>query len=247
MKLFFCTNAETKRTKNFLLMEKAIKSASINTNFEIFLIYDGDKKELNFSSTINIIEHRHRLYDVFKNSNRDLTYASSTFLRTEIPYLCNKFNIKDKHILYTDYDVIFNKSDYSELETIKPDVLAASTEIQKDNWNGFNAGVMILNTEYFIQEDSFILNYINNNFDNLHIWDQTMYNNLYSSKFTRLPIMYNWKVYWGIEKDAKIIHFHGPKPRSIKLRQSYTDPFVMELLNNNIDYYNYYDTIFEAI
>lgn len=51
MKLFFCTNAETKRTKNFLLMEKAIKSASINTNFEIFLIYDGDKKELNFSWT----------------------------------------------------------------------------------------------------------------------------------------------------------------------------------------------------
>lgn len=29
-----------------------------------------------------------------------------------------------------------------------------------------------------------------------------------------LPIEYNWKPYWGINGNAKLIHFHGMKPCS---------------------------------
>jgi hypothetical protein len=247
LKLFLATNTETKQTKNFLLIEKAIKSAIQNTDFEIFLIYDGDKTELDFSSRVNIIEHRHRLYPVFKNACKHLAYASSTFLRTEIPYICNNLGIKDKYVLYTDHDVIFNRADYSELDNIKPNFLAASTEIEKDNWYGFNAGVLLLNVDHFIEKDSFILDYITNNINTLYVWDQTMYNNLYRDKFTRLPTIYNWKVYWGIEPSAKIIHFHGPKPFSIQPKESYSDPLLNQLINKNIDSYNYYNKIFEEI
>jgi hypothetical protein len=27
-----------------------------------------------------------------------------------------------------------------------------------------------------------------------------------------LPLELNWKTYWGLNRDAAILHFHGPKP-----------------------------------
>ena len=32
------------------------------------------------------------------------------------------------------------------------------------------------------------------------------------SNLTMLPPRFNWKPYWGMDKDAVIVHFHGPKP-----------------------------------
>lgn len=70
MKLFLATNSETSKTINIKLLEAACNSALKNTNFEIYVIFDGVKNELNLNSKINIIEHKHRCYDTFKNSDR---------------------------------------------------------------------------------------------------------------------------------------------------------------------------------
>lgn len=48
-------------------------------------------------------------------------------------------------------------------------------------------------------------------------WDQTTYKMFYGSRFfadrwDKLPTEFNWKPYWGDYSNAKIIHFHGPKP-----------------------------------
>ena len=46
------------------------------------------------------------------------------------------------------------------------------------------------------------------------------------SNLTMLPPRFNWKPYWGMDKDAVIVHFHGPKPERcldciILLKQTY--------------------------
>jgi len=251
MKLFLATNSATTKTENIKLLEKSVISAVKNTNFDIHVLFDGKKEELNLPSEVNIVEHRHRCYDTFKNSIRAknkvgiVTIASGAFLRTEIPFLCNSLGFEDEFVLYTDYDVLFQKGDYSDLNHMKPEYFAAAPESNKNNWNYLNSGVMLMNVHHFISQDEFIVNYIKENFENLKVFDQGIYNDLYKDKMSKLPIEYNWKTYWGINHDAKIVHFHGAKPRSIEPQWRYDKPIVKNLREKNIDSYNYYNEIWE--
>lgn len=245
MKLFFGTNEQTTETPLIKMLEVSVKSALKNTNFEIFVIFDGDKNKLNLPKEINIIEHRHRCYETFQKSDRCLKTSSSAFLRTEIPYIIKKLGFDDEYCLYTDYDVIFQPSDYSELDYIKPQVLAASPESNQHDWDYINSGVMLLNVNYFYNKDEEIIKYINDNFENLEVWDQTMYNNLFIKNYTKLPLVFNWKPYWGINQDAKIIHFHGVKPFQINSKDHINSIPVLKLLHSkNPNAYDYYNELF---
>lgn len=247
MKLFLATNENTANTNKIKLLDVAIKSALKNTNFEVYVIFDGNKNVLNLPKEVTIIEHRHRCYETFKNSKRDLTTSSGAFLRTEIPFLMKKNNIIDDYFLYTDYDVIFQKGDYSQIDTLKPQVFAASPEANINDWGYVNTGVMVGNFDFFIQNDQYILNYITENFENLDVWDQSMYNNLFIKDLIRLPTIFNWKPYWGINNDANIIHFHGPKPYEI---MSKNDINSIEVLRNlhvqNKNAYTHYNQVFNS-
>ena len=46
------------------------------------------------------------------------------------------------------------------------------------------------------------------------LFDQGYLNELCFNDMEILPIEYNWKPYWGINGNAKLIHFHGMKPCS---------------------------------
>ncbi|OYV89132.1 MAG: hypothetical protein B7Z57_13670 [Acidiphilium sp. 37-60-79] len=60
---------------------------------------------------------------------------------------------------------------------------------------------------------------------NLHIGlDQEILREFVGTDYLLLPDTYNWKPYWGINQDASIIHWHGPKPETIN-----------NLLNNSIE------------
>jgi hypothetical protein len=253
MKLFICTNEKTSETNLIKMLEVSVKSALKNTNFEVNVIFDGDPKKLNLPSNVNIIKHRHRCYNVFENSNRCknsepcLTTASGAFLRTEIPYLMNELGCDDEYCFYTDYDVIFLENDFSELEKIKTNTFASAPEFHIDNWGYCNTGAMLMNAKNFIQEDSKIVDYIKNNFETLHTWDQTLYNSLYHNNFTKLPVEFNWKPYWGINKDAKIVHFHGVKPFSVNpIEQVFKQPILKNLYDRNPNSYEYYNKLFES-
>ena len=250
MKLFLATNSETSKTINIKLLEVACKYALKNTNFHIYVIFDGKKEELNLPKEINIIEHKHRCYDIFKNSQRcikenNLFIASGAFLRTEIPFLCKKYNFKDEYILYCDYDTLFFNIDYDYLNNLKPEFFASCPEYDKNNWNIINTGVMLMNVNHFYNIDDFILNYINTNFESLTVWDQTLYNNLYKNKITKLSIEYNWKPYWGINNNAKIIHFHGAKPLSIEDIKRAEEPIIKHLRNLDKKSLEYYSDIWQ--
>lgn len=252
MKLFLATNSNTAKTDNIKMLEKSVKSALKNTNFEVYVIFDGKKEELNLPKEVNIIEHRHRCYDSFKNSKRNtsegvLTIASSAFLRTEIPFLCKKLGFEDKYILYTDYDVLFMEANYSDLDNIKPEFFAGCPEFNKEDWNTINTGAMIMNIDHFWKIDNFIIDYINKNFEKLSVWDQSMYNNLYKSKITKLPIEYNWKPYWGINNKAKIIHFHGAKPLAVEPESRKNEAIVKHLRELDEVAYNHYNIVWQQM
>ena len=249
MKLFLSTNSDTVKTENVKLLNNTVKSAIENTEFEIFVIFDGKKSELSLPSSVNIIEHRHRCYDTFVNSDKDLITSSGAFLRTEIPILMDSLGIKDEYCLYTDYDVIFQKKDYSELDNLKPKYFAVCPEIKKNDWSYFNTGVMLLNVNTLKTEDEKIIKFINDNFGKVQLpygsYDQPIMNFLFKDKFDRLPLEYNWKPYWGINEDAKIIHFHGAKPESVEPKLRYELPVIKNIRNMNIEGYNYYNSLFE--
>lgn len=252
MKLFFGTNEKTAETPLIKMLEVSVKSALKNTDFEVFVIFDGDKNKLNLPKEVNIIEHRHRCYETFKNSSKCkdsehcLTTASGAYLRTEIPFLIKNLGYDDEFCLYTDYDVIFHKSDYSQLFSLKPKTFASSPEFNPNDWSYINTGVMLMNINHFIEKDEFIVDYINKNFDSLHTWDQTLYNNLYKNNFTKLPIEFNWKPYWGVNQNAKIVHFHGVKPFLVNpIEYVNSIPILKSLHSRNIESYRYYNDMFK--
>lgn len=45
-----------------------------------------------------------------------------------------------------------------------------------------------------------------------NLFDQGYINEVCDNEFDFLPLEYNWKPYWGLNENAKIIHFHGIKP-----------------------------------
>lgn len=253
MKLFLASNSGTAKTDNIKMLEKSVISALKNTEFDIYVIFDGKKEELNLPKEVTIIEHRHRCYDVFEKSPRKnsipdfMNIAPGAFLRTEIPYLCKTLGFSDDFILYTDYDVLFNKQDYSDLNTIYPEYFAACTEFNKNDWSVINTGVMLMNINSFYKEDQLILDYIKNNFEILDVWDQSLYNNLYRNKVTRLALEYNWKTYWGVNENAKIIHFHGAKPLSVEPEERKNKPLIKYLREYNLKAYNHYNQIWENV
>lgn len=251
MKLFVATNSATCKTDNIKLLEKTIKSAQLNTHFDIYLVFDGNKKEVEYLG-VNVIEHRHRLYDTMladgKGSDQGwLNTCSGAFLRTEVPYLCGKLGFKDKFVLYTDYDVLFQKGDYNDIYNIQPKTFSICSEFIKDDWNIGNTGVMIMNVDFFKNEDAALLKYMKENFSTFDTFDQTAYNNYYKGRWEKLPLIYNWKTYWGINPESKIIHFHGAKPRSIEPKWRYDLPMIKELREIDSVSYEYYNKLWEEL
>jgi len=73
--------------------------------------------------------------------------------------------------------------------------------------------------------------------------DQGAYNSFYMNQFrvVKYPF-FNWKPYWGYNKDATIIHFHGPKLEdyvSYRKRSNVSHSFKKYLRKCNDDCYDY--------
>lgn len=208
MKWYFASNGQSKDF--FPLIKAAVTSALKNTTLEPNFIYDGEENEFTKwlrEKGVNIIPHRISFYEKLKNhyDERVLKIATGAFLRCDIPII----EKEDKFVLYTDCDVLFLK-DFSI--DIEPEYFACSTQFSKTNYENFNTGVMLINVEKFRESYQDFKSFITENLSSLPDFDQTAYQKFYKNKNTKLPIIYNHKPYWGIDKNAVILHFHGPKP-----------------------------------
>ena len=132
------------------------------------------------------------------------------WLRVEIPLV----ETQEEVVLYTDCDVIFLRAPAPQA----PRVLAAAPEFRRDNWNYFNAGVMLLNVPALRQSyDAFTSHIVTriNSSQSYTYDDQVALNEAYRGHWERLDLAMNWKPYWGYNRDAAILHFHGPKPEDL--------------------------------
>jgi hypothetical protein len=230
MKCVFCTNSSSKST--YPLLKVAINSLLKNTTLVPYVIWGnhflGESNEMIQwlkKKNIPIIQHTLSFeFDLYaftfsKSSIKNPTlkkmyefypeYLNQNFiitesLRMDLPLVFPT----DEYVLYADCDVVFLKDIQIEKFT---EPIAAAT--RSDNF--FNNGIMCLNIPKLKESyPQFIRFYIESNytFEIGNTTTQGAYNTFFKDQIYSLPLEYNWHVFFGINEDAKIIHFCGPKP-----------------------------------
>ena len=218
MKWFFCWCQDTDFRedhdwKNLILA--SVKSALANTSLIPYFIYDGEESDFTnilVSLGVKIIYHKISFLDAIVQHNCDRTYqaiARGAFLRFDIALFVDE---TDEYVLYTDSDVIFLKN--PKFDEFQPVLIAAASQHNRSDRFDLNSGVMLINAKSFKNVHQQLVNFTIKNL-NLGL-DQEVLRVFLEQEYLSLPDEFNWKPYWGISKEATIIHWHGPKPTTIK-------------------------------
>jgi hypothetical protein len=162
-------------------------------------------------------------------------YKQGPYLRLDIPKLIPKHHlfdlpgVCDRHVLYTDADVIFsNKIEVPELAYLKSLLPQDGPFIMYGRQMSLgatpvNTGVILFDAYRLEEEFESILQFgrddpmqiVNKAFDQGWLNAYFVESPEHRHKIALLPIHWNWKVYWSLEpssvEDVRIIHFHGNK------------------------------------
>ncbi len=156
-------------------------------------------------------------------------------LRLELPRLGSELPLDDR-VFYTDADVFFLGEVTDELAAINCQYFAVAPEFDRANYREMNTGAMWMNLPELRKVDSDFRQYVRDHLSRLQsvAWDQGAYREFFSQadggwKWDSLRPELNWKPYWGDYSNARIIHFHGPKP----FQQPYIDSHFPELSHLN--------------
>lgn len=252
MKWFFGVNDFSNYFENYSqLIKVAVYTANKNTTLEPFCIYDGQENELTKwlrKNNVNIIFHRSPHYQQLKQSfPHAFPTASGAFLRVEIPKIVEMQGFKDEYVLYTDCDVMFLHDVVDYLQNLTCKYFAIAPQENPKDWvNQVNTGVMYMNTKNLLDVHEDFNKFIDQNLGQLlkKSYDQGAYKRYFRGKWDRLDLTMNWKPYWEINQEIKILHFHGPKPipsqlETIKNNQLPSNhPYItMGLINDNFWYH----------
>lgn len=255
MQWFFSCNANA--TEWFKEMIRvAVISAREYTSLEPHCIFDGEECELtHWMKNAGVIVHfanvpfreelfSSRVVERNKGSMYRPENATGHFLRILVPDYA-----VDDIVLYTDCDVMFAS------EPIVPfvDLVGAASELSSKTWTlgpelgSFNSGVMVINASRFrlIREE--LIEFFRENFffarENSS-YDQVLLNRFLKGKWTPLPLEMNWRPALGINTEAQIVHFHGPKPHRIKMildgRASAVENNMLQIIDVNKPAYEFY-------
>lgn len=229
MKCYIClTDSIVNRKDYFDLLKVTLISARNNTSLHLVCLYDGKEndpvynllKEFDVEIIIHQLPYKQELMEIYprdwmlENLGKVIEYNRifGTFMRMEIPVI----EKEEEYVLYSDIDVIFNADILLE-ELPHPTYLAAAPEYGRnpEEMEYFNAGILVLNIQGMkIKYEEFIRKMRNKERNVSGLFDQGYLNELCFEDMDLLPIEYNWKPYWEINDEAKIIHFHGMKPSS---------------------------------
>ncbi|WP_078057927.1 glycosyltransferase [Rhizobium rhizosphaerae] len=234
-------------------IQGAVLSAKSNTTLKPFCILDDDGADDVTLQRIKWIEdqgvtiHRHRstmLSELVPVFGDKMKIYGGHWLRCDIPL----FEHADTHVLYTDIDVIFLKD---VVETApKPKVIACGPEHNKGDYSYFNSGVMIMNVEAFARKRVALVEALKGRLSTTAPYDdQTLLNDVFRGEWDHLSDEWNWKPYWGRNDEAKILHFHGPKPANATVMQAGNQdifgPDFKTIYNRSPEGYAYYVPVFE--
>ncbi len=201
------------------MVRAAVHSARKYTKLLPHLLYDGGENHLTEwlkTQGVPVLHCRTRLDDALQQFDDDMAreIARGTFLRLEIPRIMRENAWKDPFVLYTDCDVLFLKEVIPELLAIQPSKFAVAPQTKKTDYLKMNAGVMLVNVQGMSEDEDAFFEYCRANMAKLRnsAWDQGAYREFYAGKWDKLAPEFNWKPYWGDSSNARIVHFHGPKP-----------------------------------
>jgi hypothetical protein len=209
----------------------AVITAQERKNLIPHFLYDGEDNEFTewlACRGVTVSKLRTRLFEEFGKLSKVHPgfpgIASGTFLRLEVPSLARSWGIEDP-VLYTDVDVMFTGE--VDLASLRPACFAVAPEFERDDYVNINAGVMLMNPARMERDSTAFYEWALANLEELPNmgWDQAGYRTLYAGQWDRLPPEYNWKPYWGKSSDARIIHFHGPKPTDRAALAAKTIPY----------------------
>jgi len=202
----------------------AVHTARKFTSLVPHCIYDGGDNDFTdwlSKHDVHIIRHRSFLREPLaelgrRKGNPHLAAAlAGAFSRVELPDLVSP---SVGRVLYTDCDVVFVAEVVSELEANPCEYFAVAPEGAQDDYVNMNTGVMLMNIDRLRESLPKFRKYIWQNLAALESesWDEAAYRWFYRDPngplWDRLRPELNWKTYWGECAQAKIIHFHGPKP-----------------------------------
>ncbi|CAN5570801.1 glycosyltransferase [soil metagenome] len=223
---FALTEASTAFRQYAEMIMVAVHTAKQSTSLVPHCIYDGGENSFTdwlMKREVTIVPHRSFVHDALvelgeRKGNPHLGPAlAGAFSRVELPELVTKSGSAGR-VLYTDCDVMFRGEVVPTLEARPCDYFAVAPESTRDDYANMNTGVMLMNTGRLRETLPAFRDYIRETLDALESesWDQAAYRRFYRGAhgplWDRLPPELNWKPYWGHNDDAKIIHFHGPKP-----------------------------------
>jgi lipopolysaccharide biosynthesis glycosyltransferase len=204
----------------------AVHTAQKHTGLEPHCIYDGNENEFTAwlkKRGVRIIAHRSFVREALEELGRQkqnphlAAALSGAFSRIELPEITQPTNGNDR-VLYTDCDVMFLDDVVPELEGNACRLFAVAPESDREDYVNMNTGVMLMNVARLRESLPRFREYVARNLAALEAesWDEAAYRWFYRDEngpgWDRLRPELNWKPYWGENDDAKIIHFHGPKP-----------------------------------
>lgn len=246
MKWYFASNSDSKLYEP--LIKAAVESALKNTTLEPHFLYDGKPDELTEwleNRGVKVIYHRVSFYDVLKKaySKNDLYIPAGAYLRCEIPTIEND----DMVVLYTDCDVLFLK-DVNEENAPHPEYFACSSQFKKTDFVDFNTGVMFMNVKKLAESYDEFVQFIRKNVGKFDVLDQSAYQQFYGVKNEPLDVKFNHKPYWGVDEQAVILHYHGPKPVHFETDEKLKNfhPVYYDLYKKNPPAYDYYLELFKS-
>jgi hypothetical protein len=223
----------------------AVRSAAAHGGLEPCLLYHGKPTDFTHwmtSQGVRVIESHLSFLNAIKDAEAAGLYTAHSighWLRVGIPLV----EQDEEFVLYTDCDVLFLRP--QNWADIKPRVFAAGPEFQRENWNYFNSGVMVINVPAMRQTYPAFEAHIRgrlittSNYD-----DQWALNEVYRGHWDQLDPLFNWKPYWPQERRATILHFHGPKLNGLQMiangdwrRDNPTGAMLGKILDAHIDDY----------
>jgi hypothetical protein len=194
----------------------AVLSAHAAGGLSPVLLYYGKPTEFTAWMTahgVTVLPVEPSFLDVINDSGTFRAHSIGHWLRIAIPRL----ETTEEFVLYTDCDVVFLRR--FPWTQIQPRLFAAAPEFQRENWNYFNSGVMLLNIPTMRQSEAAFETFIRTGIRDAtgHSFDdQLALNQAYRGHWDRLDPRCNWKPYWPYNPQAAVLHFHGPKLDSLE-------------------------------
>jgi hypothetical protein len=227
MQWFFALTEDSTAFRQYAeMIMVAVHTARKFTSLVPHCIYDGGDNDFTQWLTrhgVRIIRHRSFFREPLTELGRHKgnphfgPALSGAFSRVELPEIVDRLDGAAR-VLYTDCDVIFAAEVVPELEANSCEYFAVAPEGKQDDYVNMNTGVMLMNIDRLRESLPEFREYILKNLAALEreSWDEAAYRWFYRDGngplWDKLRPELNWKPYWGECAQAKIIHFHGPKP-----------------------------------